>query len=522
MYYRDRFTDVPGGNPVTTGTPVKLRTVADNALLVELATDASGFVEYTANGSPGDIYSEITHNGTTRRRYGTVGVQNSGWWEGEFPFTQRILTDGVMAGIDGALAVTPGTGLAVSVATGGAFTRGNLYVAYTAQSYPVTANSSGSTRIDSVVIELTRSGVWKGRHRIVVLAGSPSATPAPPPLTQDSTTWQHRLANVTVASGAGSFVAGNISDQRAYTAGPLPDGSVTGAKLAAGTLTHDDQLIIEQTLDGAFLVERTEGPGEDVFNVDTANKIIKLPNGVNLRTYSDNYAAQTFRLDGATGVLTLKDGGITIRTVTASPEGAVTANPGSYAFQTDGKVWRKASGAGNTGWVDTGLSSGVTSIADTASIDLTLSSGQLSAAAVFGTVAGKVAEGNHTHNGIVFLSPFRSGTTIASTTSTTGVDVLTASPTLLSGVVYDVFAIGALRVAPTSGNRGEVALAINGTTFAFIGHGDVNGGEIWNACAVAGIAGTGVSIPTSLQVRCSAGSVDYSFGRMLTVAIPRS
>jgi hypothetical protein len=47
-------------------------------------------------------------------------------------------------------------------------------------------------------------------------------------------------------------------------------------------------------------------------------------------------------------------GGATITTGSGSPEGAVTATPGSIYCRTSGTVWRKASGSGNTGWVDMG------------------------------------------------------------------------------------------------------------------------------------------------------------------------
>src|SRR5690606_28966163 len=42
-----------------------------------------------------------------------------------------------------------------------------------------------------------------------------------------------------------------------------------------------------------------------------------------------------------------------------SPEGAVTAPVCSVYFRTsDGAIWRKASGSGNTGWVEVGLPTG--------------------------------------------------------------------------------------------------------------------------------------------------------------------
>lgn len=51
--------------------------------------------------------------------------------------------------------------------------------------------------------------------------------------------------------------------------------------------------------------------------------------------------------------ITLASTGVTIRTGTASPEGVVTANPGSLFLQGDGangRLYVKQTGTGNTGW----------------------------------------------------------------------------------------------------------------------------------------------------------------------------
>lgn len=46
------------------------------------------------------------------------------------------------------------------------------------------------------------------------------------------------------------------------------------------------------------------------------------------------------------------DGGPTIRSGSGDPEGSVTASPGSLYMRTTGTVYLKASGSGNTGWVE--------------------------------------------------------------------------------------------------------------------------------------------------------------------------
>lgn len=52
----------------------------------------------------------------------------------------------------------------------------------------------------------------------------------------------------------------------------------------------------------------------------------------------------------AVGPVVSGSNSITISVGTTSPEGVLTANVGSYYFQSDGNVWYKASGTGNTGW----------------------------------------------------------------------------------------------------------------------------------------------------------------------------
>lgn len=49
---------------------------------------------------------------------------------------------------------------------------------------------------------------------------------------------------------------------------------------------------------------------------------------------------------------TLGSGGPSISAGSGSPEGVVTAEPGSLYLDTTGGLYVKASGSGNTGWVD--------------------------------------------------------------------------------------------------------------------------------------------------------------------------
>lgn len=58
------------------------------------------------------------------------------------------------------------------------------------------------------------------------------------------------------------------------------------------------------------------------------------------------------------GVLNLGAGGRALYYVTSGPESVQAAEPGSVALKSDGTVWRKETGSGDTGWVELGAGGG--------------------------------------------------------------------------------------------------------------------------------------------------------------------
>ncbi|MBK3556308.1 hypothetical protein JHN55_07110 [Streptomyces sp. MBT56] len=116
----------------------------------------------------------------------------------------RFSDDGVYGDPTDAAVVSAGIGLNVDIRLGvDASVRGHAWASGTSTvTLPITANSSGQTRIDRVVLRLDRSD-WT--VRAVVKAGTPGA--GPPPLTQDpgdTGVWEILLVGVTVQTGAGS------------------------------------------------------------------------------------------------------------------------------------------------------------------------------------------------------------------------------------------------------------------------------------------------------------------------------
>lgn len=96
--------------------------------------------------------------------------------------------------------------------------------------------------------------------------------------------------------------------------------------------------------------------------------------------------------------VTLGNGSASLTSGSATPEAAISAEPGSMYFRTNGTWYIKSSGSGNTGWTLTDLTSGVTSLAGTAN--------QITASAATGAVTLSLA-GPHnfataTSNGVAY------------------------------------------------------------------------------------------------------------------------
>lgn len=116
----------------------------------------------------------------------------------------RFSGDGVYGEPGDAAVVTAGTGLSVNLrANVYASVRGHAWTSGTSTvNLPVTANSSGQTRVDRVVLRLDRA-TWT--VRAAVKQGTPGLWP--PLLTQDTGdtgVYEVSLANVTLVSGANS------------------------------------------------------------------------------------------------------------------------------------------------------------------------------------------------------------------------------------------------------------------------------------------------------------------------------
>ena len=131
-----------------------------------------------------------------------------------------IVSDGVFQSGTNFL-VSAGTGLSVTVSEGHAMLANRWVESSSVQTFTVPSNNSGSTRIDSVVLQVDTQ--QSGRNaNIIYRTGSTSA----PAISTSGAVLELRLANVTVTSGATS-VSGKVSDTRGSADCPWVTGLIT-------------------------------------------------------------------------------------------------------------------------------------------------------------------------------------------------------------------------------------------------------------------------------------------------------
>lgn len=108
-------------------------------------------------------------------------------------------------------------GLFIRVTPGAAFIRGFLYKNDANKDIAVGANASGSTRVDTLVVRVNPSANTAVAQLVV---GTPGA--GAPVLTQVvGGTWDYPIADISVANGAGTILAGNITDRRVMSLWPV-------------------------------------------------------------------------------------------------------------------------------------------------------------------------------------------------------------------------------------------------------------------------------------------------------------
>jgi len=127
----------------------------------------------------------------------------------------KLVSNGIFYAASTNLQVTPGSGMAVSVASGSAWINGYSYENTDALELNLTTASGVNPRIDRVVV---RFSAVERRIYLTVLTGTPAAVPVAPTLTRTDDTFELGLADVLVPKGSVTVSALNITDTRLNTA----------------------------------------------------------------------------------------------------------------------------------------------------------------------------------------------------------------------------------------------------------------------------------------------------------------
>ena len=457
-----QIRDNPAGNPQS-GITVTVETAAGDSLDTP-STDSNGLATYEQDGSPGPMVATATVSGRTLARDGRSLDQLGTWYANDAPVFWRALGNGVIPGYNdpataaGDMAVSPGTGRQISVATGALVIDGHVYRCTSATAISIDANSSGSTRYDRVIVRFTREGqATEGACVLAILKGTPGAGDAPA-LTKSSSTFEVSLGKVRVVDSAASFVSGDITDERYATS--LKQAYVP-------------------TNPNAFADASASYQAGDTFYIDSAGKWARLAKGTDgqilqLASGVPSWATKTF-------TMIVQEGDVT-----------VDANVSTLDF-------------------------------DATAFNITSSpSGEANVAAAFGTGAGAIAEGNHTHAGV--YAPVSHTHTLANITDVTAsaaevnvLDGITATTTELNyvhGVTsniqtqLDSKGTGSGNVVgQASSVDSEVAL-FSGTGGKTIKRASLTAGIVKSTSGVLSAAGAS-DLPSGIPaVRVGVGSVD--------------
>lgn len=121
----------------------------------------------------------------------------------------------------------------VTVSTGAAIVRGRWYYNDTDSNQSISANASGSTRIDLIVLE---ANIVNQEVRIAKVQGTPGS--GLPSLTQNSSIWQIPLAYVTAVNGFTTLDQSDITDMREWAKIPpfiaIPVTNISASVLESG------------------------------------------------------------------------------------------------------------------------------------------------------------------------------------------------------------------------------------------------------------------------------------------------
>lgn len=133
------------------------------------------------------------------------------------------------------------SGMQVKVKSGQAWIKGHFFESTAEEILAIDASDPTNPRIDRVILRLD----WNDNSiDLLVLKGTPAASPSPPTLTQSSSRWEISLAKVQVDAGAVTIAANKVTDERYISTAGLPDADYDSGWFAVAynnsyTKTHN-------------------------------------------------------------------------------------------------------------------------------------------------------------------------------------------------------------------------------------------------------------------------------------------
>lgn len=134
-----------------------------------------------------------------------------------------IINDGIFAAYGGAFAVTPGTGMQLSIAIGRAWFDHTWTHNDSVLLLSLDPAHALQSRIDIVVLEVNKEAAVRA-NSIKIVKGTNSASPVPPTLTNTPTIKQYPLAHVLIGPNVTSIIQANITNKIGTTSTPFVTG----------------------------------------------------------------------------------------------------------------------------------------------------------------------------------------------------------------------------------------------------------------------------------------------------------
>jgi hypothetical protein len=542
-------------NPVVGGN-ASLRRESDNVEIAATTTGADGFYGWleTDVNYPGSVKVRITApDGVVRETSGRATGQSGTFFIPDLMRAFRMMTDGVVDGVDSELLVSASGGsMDVSVAPGFAFLFGHPSYWPDTETVTIAANGTGNPRLDLIVLRFYPPGAAnEGEQDIAVIQGTPAAVPAAPGVTQDpNVVWEIPLATVAVAAGAAAITGGNVTDARIFSSGPLMDSSVVSAKIAdlavlTGKLAAKAVTPAKMTAEAQVSTTAIAKVLKAATTVDTSPSYAQLVLS-ELADVSETTptAAQSLRWNAtdskwepytpaALGLI-IQEGDVTIVTsatvldftaapfaVTESPTGEANIDIAALGIDTT----RLADGSVTNVKVATAIDA--VKLADGTVTNTEFQRINSVTSNVQDQLDGK-ASTTHVHEtGPALMNKATKAygfTGITSTSTTLGDLIIDCDITLVSGVTYDIFATGYAQAnAPTGGNSIYVGIKIGAQNTEWGDSTQLTGGDR-TIVATSTRTVTGPTTQTiALRGRITGGaSASVTTGHVNVFAVPRT